>query len=152
VIDLPLEREPAQSRPEPVHPGAAPPQAPRRIVLIEDNVDAAETLRLMLEMAGHEVSVAVSGEEGAAQAARLRPDVVLSDIGLPGRMNGHDVAQALRRDPSLRSTRLIALSGFEQEEERRLALEAGFDHYVVKPFDYDELEPMLQDASAVSER
>jgi len=144
VIDLPLEPQPKQARPGPVHPSAAPPPASRRIVVIEDNVDAADTLRLMLEMAGHEVSVVASGEEGAAQAARLRPDVVLSDIGLPGRMNGHDVAQALRRDPSLRSTRLIALSGFDQEEDRRRALEAGFDHYVVKPFDYDDLEPMLQ--------
>jgi CheY-like chemotaxis protein len=113
--------------------------APHRILLVEDNEDAADSLRLVLEMLGHEVALARSGEEGVEVAARFRPDVVLSDIGLEGGMSGYDLARALRASPDLRGARLVAVTGYGQADDRRRALEAGFDEHIVKPFDVEAL-------------
>jgi two-component system CheB/CheR fusion protein len=124
-------------------PAAAAPQRPRRCLVIEDNVDAAESLALLLELAGHETAVAFDGAAGVEKARSFRPDVVLCDIGLPGGFDGHGVARAFRADPDLRSAFLIALTGYGQEEDRRRALEAGFDAHLTKPADLDELKRML---------
>jgi PAS domain S-box-containing protein len=113
--------------------------APHRILLVEDNEDAADSLRLVLEMLGHEVALARSGEEGVEVAARFRPDVVLSDIGLEGGMSGYELARALRASPDLRRARLVAVTGYGQADDRRRALEAGFDEHIVKPFDVEAL-------------
>ena len=113
--------------------------ASHRILLVEDNEDAADSLRLVLEMLGHEVALARSGEEGVEVAARFRPDVVLSDIGLEGGMSGYDLARALRASPDLRRARLVAVTGYGQADDRRRALEAGFDEHIVKPFDVEAL-------------
>jgi PAS domain S-box-containing protein len=126
----------------PAESGApAPPRTPgrHRILVVEDNEDAADSLRLVLEMFGHEVAVARNGAEGVEIAARFRPGVVLSDIGLDGGMSGYDVARALRASPELRRTRLVAVTGYGQGDDRRRALEAGFDEHIVKPFDVDAL-------------
>ena len=117
-------------------------QPSRRCLVIEDHADAAESLALLLRLAGHEAEVAANGEEGLAKARQFRPDAVLCDIGLPG-MDGYAVARALRADPELRSAYLIALTGYGQEEDRRRAVEAGFDTHLTKPADFGALRQLL---------
>lgn len=120
------------------------PMRPLRIVLIEDNSDAAELLQALLEAMSHEVHVAYDGTAGVELIRKLRPDVVLSDIGLPGTVDGYGVAQATRAEPSLRDTYLVALSGYGQEDDRRKAATAGFDSHLVKPVDYETLRRVLE--------
>ncbi|ABS26558.1 ATP-binding protein [Anaeromyxobacter sp. Fw109-5] len=120
--------------------------APRRILVIEDNLDAGQTLADLLELEGHRAHVASDGREGIALARELKPDVVLCDIGLPD-MSGHDVARALRSDATLRSTRLIALTGYAQPEDRQRAREAGFDGHLPKPPDLEELWRSIEERS-----
>ncbi len=131
-----------------VHP--APPVVeharPCRVLVIEDNGDAAETLQLALTLAGHAVIVAETGEEGIARALACAPDVVLCDIGLPGAADGYAVARALRSEPSCSHAHLVAITGYGQAEDRRRALEAGFDRHLTKPFDLGVLERILCDA------
>ena len=112
--------------------------AGRRVLVIEDNADVAESLRVLLVLAGHEVEVAASGSAGVEAAGRFRPAVVLCDLGLPG-MDGYAVARALRADPATAGVRLVSVSGYGQEEDRRKAREAGFDETLVKPVDPAEL-------------
>jgi PAS domain S-box-containing protein len=116
--------------------------SPSRILVVEDNRDAAETLREILELAGHTVAVSLSGSDGVEAARRFRPEVVLCDLGLPG-MDGYQVAAALRRDPLTASARLIALTGYGQEEDRRRTREAGFDVHLTKPVDPAALQHLL---------
>ena len=118
----------------------------RRCLVIEDHEDAAESLALLLKLGGHEVEFALDAARGLEAARRFRPDVVLCDIGLPGAMDGYDVARALRADPELSSAFLIALTGYGQEEDRCRALEAGFDAHLTKPADLDALRRLLAGA------
>ncbi|HEY7215786.1 MAG TPA: ATP-binding protein, partial [Thermoanaerobaculia bacterium] len=128
-------------------PTSAKPAAPaRRCLVIEDHEDAAESLALLLRLDGHETEVAFTADEGLEKARRFRPDVVLCDIGLPGAMDGYGVARALRENEETRSAYLIALTGYGQEEDRRRALEAGFDTHLTKPADLDMLRRLLADA------
>jgi CheY-like chemotaxis protein len=122
-----------------------PPAVPRRILLVEDNVDAALSMKEALEMGDHVVEVAYTGPEGLEKARAFRPDVVLCDIGLPV-MNGFQVARALRADPELRSVALIALSGYAQPEDLESSREAGFDLHLAKPVDLDHLQRIIADA------
>ena len=114
----------------------------RQVLVIEDNVDAGQSLADILEIQGHRVRIARDGRSGLELARAVRPDVVLCDIGLPD-LNGFDVARAMRRDECLRSTRIIALSGYAHAEDRQRAREAGFDAHVAKPADLDELMKAL---------
>ncbi|WP_437923623.1 PAS domain S-box protein [Sorangium sp. So ce291] len=152
VLRLPLSRGP-RSAPERAAPSSGVDSRSLRILIIEDNQDAAETLQALLIMDGHRVEVALSGHAGVEAARSFRPEVILCDIGLPGGMDGYGVARALRgsagegsagegskgTSPSL----LIALTGYGQEEERRRVLEAGFDAHVIKPFDPSSLQELL---------
>ena len=106
--------------------------APRSILVVDDNVDAASSLAMLLRMAGHEVSVAHEGGQALESVAGKAPDIILLDIGLPG-MNGYEVARHLRARPDGQSVRIIALTGYGQEEDRRRSQEAGFDGHLVKP-------------------
>jgi two-component system CheB/CheR fusion protein len=126
---------------EDIRPDA--PARPRHCLLIEDHVDAAESLAMLLELIGHEVEVAFDGAGGLEKARTLSPEVVLCDIGLPG-MDGYAVARALRAAPETRSTFLIALTGYGQDDDRRRALEAGFDAHLVKPVDLEALRGLLE--------
>jgi CheY-like chemotaxis protein len=140
VIRLPLEATPSTNR---VRVGVAPPPPePRRVLLIEDNTDSANSLRTLLEMAGHCVEAADNGSEGVARARAFHPDVVLCDLGLPG-LSGYDVARALRADPETSRARLVALTGYGRDEDRRRSHAAGFDDHLVKPIDPDVLERLL---------
>jgi CheY-like chemotaxis protein len=130
---------------------AAPPQeAPPpfgsaarglRILIVEDNLDTAKTLRTLLRRYGHEVAMAHSGPGGVEAARTWKPDVILCDLGLP-EMDGYEVARTLRREPAT-AARLIAVSGYGQEEDLRRSEEAGFDLHLIKPVDPAELQRLL---------
>jgi signal transduction histidine kinase/CheY-like chemotaxis protein len=123
---------------------AADHPAARRILVVEDNADAAATLRDFLELSGHEVELAVSGTDGVQAARSFHPEVVLCDLGLPG-MTGYEVATALRKDPSTSSAKLIAVTGYGRDEDRRRSKEAGFDLHLTKPVDPAQLKALLQE-------
>jgi PAS domain S-box-containing protein len=142
VLHFPRSRETAAAvEPAPAAESAAPS---RSVLVIEDYPDAAESLRLLLELSGHRVEVAATGRAGVEAARRLRPDVVLCDIGLPGGMDGYAVARALREGGENDETLLVALSGYGQEEDRRRALESGFDLHLTKPVDPAVLSELLR--------
>ena len=123
---------------------SAPPAAARalKILVVEDSRDAAAMLKELLELNGYEVEVALTGPEGVQAARNTHPDVVLCDIGLPG-MDGYEVAAALRSDPGGAPQRLVAVTGYGQDEDRRPSREAGFEFHLVKPIDPEELREVL---------
>ncbi len=115
--------------------GVAPGDtARRRILIVDDNVDAAESLGVLLAMGGHDTRLAHDGEAALAAAADFRPDVVFLDIGMPN-LDGHETARRLRAQPWGQSLVLVALTGWGQAEDRRRSQQAGFDHHLVKPAD-----------------
>jgi CheY-like chemotaxis protein/two-component sensor histidine kinase len=117
----------------------------RRVLVVEDNVDAAETLEEMLRLWGHEVAVAHDGRGGVEKARTFEPDVVLCDIGLP-LMDGYQVARAIRADPALAPTFLVALTGYALAEDQRRAAAAGFDRHLGKPVAIEVIEDVLANA------
>jgi CheY-like chemotaxis protein len=121
-------------------PTATPGRAPRRILIIEDDADGREALRMRLELAGHRVYEAATGPEGIETAARVQPDVVLLDIGLPG-ADGYEVASSLKSAD--RCPRLIAITGHGQPRDHERSALAGIDRHLVKPIDVDELDRLL---------
>ncbi|HXR90252.1 MAG TPA: response regulator [Steroidobacteraceae bacterium] len=148
IARLPLAANPG--RPESAqHPAAlsAQPVPRRRVLIVDDNADAAQTLALLVRNWGHEVAVARDGQEALDKAGTLEPDVALVDIGLPG-MLGYEVAQRLRAQPLYRNLLLAAVTGYGRAEDRAAAHRAGFDAYLVKPVDLGELEGLLGRASA----
>ena len=118
-----------------------------RVLVIDDNSDVAAGMSTLLKMNGHDVAVASDGPSGIVVARQFGPDVVLCDIGLPGEMNGYGVARALRGDVDLKSSYLVAVTGFGQEDDRRLAAEAGFDRHLTKPVMYAALVEVLAEAT-----
>lgn len=139
-FQLPL-REPAAPVPEVPVGGQDPGHG--RVLIVEDNPDTAATLRMLLELSGYEVAVAGTGPEGVESALRLRPDVILCDIGLPGGMDGYAVARTVRQNPEMARTRLIAVTGYGRDEDLRRCREAGFDLHFTKPVDPKELTTRL---------
>jgi CheY-like chemotaxis protein len=115
----------------------------RRILIIEDSLDTAESTRLLLKLSGHDVQTAATGMEGLVTARAFRPHVVLCDIAMPG-MSGYDVARALRQEPSLGAIYLIAVTGYGRAEDQQRALAAGFDLHLTKPVDVDVLGRVLE--------
>ncbi|MDB6172875.1 MAG: histidine kinase [Chthoniobacteraceae bacterium] len=115
------------------------PGAPCAIVLVEDNVDAARTLALLLRRRGHQVVTAENGRDGVAAVLMAPTDVLVCDIGLPGELDGYEVARTLRAAPAHTPSLMIALSGYGQEQDQRMALNAGFDLHLTKPVDVDAL-------------
>ena len=148
-ITLPAAPQPAE--PAAPAPGLeTPPGGRKRIVVCDDNEDAAESLARMLRMIGHEVRLAFNGMECLAVCEEFDPDVVLLDIGMP-RMNGYDTARALRARGKGPRPVLVAVTGWGQAEDRRRAFEAGFDHHLTKPADFDTLARLLHDAGLPAE-
>jgi CheY-like chemotaxis protein len=109
------------------------PIAPIRILAIDDRTDALLPIRVLMTRDGHQVVEAQNGPDGVHLAKSFHPDMVLCDIGLPGAMNGYDVAQAMRADPELKKLYLVALSGYSQPSDRKRAQTSGFDFHVAKP-------------------
>ncbi|WP_036252479.1 ATP-binding protein [Methylobacter sp. BBA5.1] len=126
--------------------GVKPTEGSFRILVVDDNRDAAQSLSLLLNTVGHAVSVAYDGHAALETALAERPEVVLLDIGLPG-MDGYTVARALRQHPGLEKTHLIALSGYGRQVDREQARKAGFNGYLTKPVDFDELQCALTQPS-----
>jgi PAS domain S-box-containing protein len=137
---LPLEQEPAALVQAPIAP--RPADQHLRVLVVEDSRDAADSLRMLLELFDQEVRVAYSGTEGVQAAKEWRPDVVLCDIGLP-ELDGYALARELRLNPTTARVRLLALTGYGADEDKRRSREAGFDHHLVKPADPAELLRLL---------
>jgi PAS domain S-box-containing protein len=129
VVRLPVAR---QETAAPAVPASAAAPARRRILVVDDNVDAAETLRDLLALDGHDVAVAHDGEAAVERIAALRPEIVFCDIGLP-KLDGYGVARACRADPRTRGAHLVALTGYALPDDLRRAAEAGFDEHLAKP-------------------
>lgn len=139
-------RQPAEPRALTMdHFTGAPAKRTLKILVVEDNRDAAESLRRLLYLSGYEVSLAFTGQDGLRAAKLLRPDVILCDIGLPD-SNGFVVAGALRSDPETAGARLIAVTAYGADEDRRRARAVGFDLHLVKPVDPEVLLQKLEAA------
>jgi len=115
----------------------------RHVLVVDDNVDAAECIGVMLELKGHQVKVVHDGFAAVDAAKREKPDVILLDIGLPGR-DGYEVAQILRADPEFTKTKIIAVTGYGKDEDRRRSKAAGMDHHLTKPVDPDDLDQLMR--------
>jgi len=135
TIQLPTLEPSVWSEAAPHAQGAAEKARPRRILIVEDLVDSATTLQLVLAMLGHQVDVAQDGRTGLDKANHLEPDVVVCDIGLPGHMDGYDVAKTIRSTPRLAEAYLIALTGLGNPSDKIRAEQAGFNAHLTKPVD-----------------
>jgi len=122
--------------------GPQPPAGPLRILVTDDNVDAADTLAFLLREKGHEVHVAYDGEDAVRAAASFRPDLAFLDIGMP-RMDGYQAARTLRMLPGLGKLRLVALTGWGAQEDRARTRAAGFDHHLLKPASPEHVDAIL---------
>jgi two-component system, OmpR family, response regulator len=117
---------------------------PRRVLLVDDSVDAAEAMSMLLETLGHDVRVMHDGPSALAMVDEFAPEVVILDIGLPG-MNGFEVARDLRTRAVTKSALLIALTGYGADSDRQKAHDAGFDHHLVKPVSFTAIETVIID-------
>jgi CheY-like chemotaxis protein len=136
----------------------APPEADhqprppaRHIVLVEDNPEHRQTLRVLLELDGHRVDEAADGPRGVERILTLRPDLAVVDIGLPG-LDGYEVARRIRADPGGKALFLVALTGYGQPGDRERALASGFDAHFIKPLDPHALARLLAHRPASSPR
>jgi PAS domain S-box-containing protein len=149
VIRLPVLASAAGvAAPSPAHEASL--LASRRVLIVDDSEDGAESMAMILQFAGHETFKAYDGVAAIEAAERFRPDVVLLDIGLP-RMNGYEVCRRLRQEPWGREITIVALTGWGQEEDRNRSKEAGFDVHMVKPVDFDALLQLLASAPSISD-
>jgi CheY-like chemotaxis protein/two-component sensor histidine kinase len=123
-------------------PLSEPPRTTRRVLVVDDNRDSAESLAILAQLAGHETRIAYDGFTAVEAAATFRPEVILLDIGLPD-LNGFDTARRIREQPWGKNIVLLALTGWGQEEDRRKSKDAGFDHHMVKPVDHAALIRLL---------
>jgi two-component system CheB/CheR fusion protein len=142
TVELPL----IEARPASCTTEEAVRRAPRRVLVIEDNADAAESLRSVLEFMGHQVQLAGDGRTGLQLAREFKPEIVFCDIGLP-QMDGYAVARALRAEGRLHDMFMVAMTGYAQPEDQRKAAEAGFHEHVAKPPSIERLEDLLARAS-----
>ncbi|HSN20703.1 MAG TPA: ATP-binding protein, partial [Usitatibacter sp.] len=142
TVRVPLAQSSAEARPPAPPARDAKEEKPLRILVVEDNDDGRETLAMMLRLGGHQVHEADSGPGGVASIKAVHPDVAIVDIGLPG-FDGYEVARRARASPDTRGVRLVALTGYGQEEDRRNARAAGFDWFLVKPADMGAISEIL---------
>jgi PAS domain S-box-containing protein len=145
LVRLPLKPEQPIVRPLADGKAAAPRHGPRRrILVVDDNRDAAQALKLLLETDGHEVRVAADGAGGLALARQYKPEVALLDIGLPS-MDGYELARRMREEPALEGTLLVAVTGYGQMHDRARASASGFNHHLVKPVEFSALQRLLRE-------
>ncbi|HSE06155.1 MAG TPA: ATP-binding protein [Methylomirabilota bacterium] len=142
TVRLPAVAEPAGGRARPAGDARPAGARGRRVLVVEDSPDARHSLRMLLELHGHEVETSEDGPTGLAKLRAYQPDVALIDLGLPG-MDGYTLAREARERPETRAIRLVAVTGYGQAEDRRRALAAGFDLHVTKPVDAAMLDEML---------
>ena len=117
----------------------------QRILVVDDNHDSAMSLGMMLKLMGNETHTAHDGLAAVEAAEKIRPDMILLDIGLP-KLNGYDACRRIREQPWSKGIVIVALTGWGQEEDRRRSHEAGFDHHLVKPVEIAALEMLLRDS------
>jgi CheY-like chemotaxis protein len=120
-----------------------PPLPLLRILVVDDNVDSAESWGTLLGLLGHEIRIAHDGPSALEASRGFRPDVVLQDIGMPG-MNGYEVARRMRKDPATAGAMLVAITGYGRDEDRRDAHDAGFDHHLTKPADLRAVDDLMR--------
>ena len=147
TVRLPAVLSPAPSRPSVRTEMAKPASHVLRVLVVDDNVDTAESLVLLVKLLGHNVRMAHDGLVALQSAIDYQPNVVLLDIGLPG-LTGYEVASRIREQATLNGVLLVAVTGYGQESDRQLALQAGFDHHLVKPIDFEKVRQILAGASA----
>jgi CheY-like chemotaxis protein/two-component sensor histidine kinase len=145
VVRLPILEKIAPKAPLPS--ASRPAAVSRRVLVVDDNRDAAMSLAMLLKMTGNQTKTAHDGLEALAAAEEFRPDVVLLDLGLP-KLNGYDVCRRVRHQPWGENMTLVALTGWGQAEDRRQSKEAGFDHHLVKPVDFPMLLSLLAEVRA----
>jgi CheY-like chemotaxis protein len=125
------------------------PVPARRILVVDDNRDAAESLSEVLQFAGHQTRIAHDGLDAVRSAAAFKPHLVLLDIGLP-KLNGYEVARRIREEQWGKDMMLVALTGWGQHEDRQKSSQAGFDSHLVKPVSHDQLQTLLRGMAAAS--
>ena len=145
TVRLPLVEAcagPTEKRSTAETPSVQPPMSGRRVLVVDDNVDGAESLANMLQIGGHEIRTAHSGPAALDAARPFNPEVVFLDIGLPG-MNGYEVAKRCCTEPSLSGAVLVALTGWGSDDDKRRSREAGFDFHLTKPVELTAIERIL---------
>lgn len=149
IIRLPYAPVPAHARREAVAalPQATEPRSTRRVLIADDNQDGAESLAMLLRLSGNEVFVAHTGTDALELAGQERPHVAILDIGMPG-LSGYEVAECIRREAWGARMTMIAVTGWGQDDDKRRAQIAGFDHHLTKPVDLDVLEQLLMPIDA----
>jgi CheY-like chemotaxis protein/anti-sigma regulatory factor (Ser/Thr protein kinase) len=141
TVRLPTHLEPSSGAAAPLSSETAPKKG-RRILLVDDNEDAIDMLKMLLECDGHEIRTAHDGASAIETATNFSFEIVFLDIGLPD-MSGYQVARALRRLPAMNGATLVALTGMGQEKDRKAGADAGLDHYMVKPLDFGKLRAII---------
>ncbi|EKM99498.1 MULTISPECIES: response regulator [unclassified Acidocella] len=142
TIRMQLIEAPPLAAPAPA--ASAPASGPRRILVVDDTVEVAQTVGWMLDEMGHDYELLHDGHGALDAARRYRPDIILLDIGLPG-LNGYEVCRLLRQEAALRGIQIVAQTGWGQERDKERAAEAGFDHHLVKPVSFEALEALIAD-------
>ncbi|MDV6332265.1 response regulator [Asticcacaulis sp. 201] len=143
TVSLPLVGASGEAQGKPLQKNGRP-AAPMKVLIVDDNVDSAQTSLWMLDLIGHKAEVANDGARALEMASEMKPDVVLLDIGMPG-MDGYEVCRHLRKMPGMEQKVLIAQTGWGQESDRQKAFAAGFDHHITKPVSLDLLTQLLAD-------
>lgn len=146
-VRLPVETLQNAASPASAAPVPAPPPRRLKVLVVDDNTAAADMLALVVRMLGHDVSTAYDGQQGVEAAQERRPDVILMDIGMP-RLNGYEAARHIRQQVWGQAIRLVALTGWGQDEDKQRARDAGFDKHLVKPAEPAELQRLLAEAAA----
>jgi len=150
VVKLPLREFQSASRsdlPDEVKPAGTTGRTPLRLLIVDDNADSVDALGMWLRIEGHEVEIAYTGEQALIVALARHPDAIVLDLALPG-LNGYDVARRLRGEPGFERVCFIAMTGFGTYADRERARQAGFDHHLVKPIDYEVFSKLLSDVKA----
>jgi CheY-like chemotaxis protein len=143
IVRVPAMAEQREAKREPARPKKEGPVETRRILIVDDNVDFAIGVKMLLDHDGHVVQVAHDGPSALEVARAFTPDVVLLDLGLPG-MNGFETARALRAMPEVRDALLVAVSGYAQDEDRRRSEREGFDDHLKKPVDPEQIIEVIR--------
>jgi len=142
VVRLPVMAAPASEPSLPKHEAPVPTGASLRVLVVDDNVDAAQSFGMLLKATGHDVQMAYDGPTALECALDYRPNVLFLDIGLPG-LDGYEVAKRLRQQPFLQQVVLVAMTGYGQESDRQRSHDAGFDHHLVKPVNFAKVQQVL---------
>lgn len=146
VVRLPMMTTPEPQPPSTDRETVDPTGLSLRVLVVDDNVDAAQTLALLLQESGHDVQIAFDGPTALEAALDYRPDVMLLDIGLPG-LDGLEVAKRLRQEPDLSSVVLVAMTGYGLVSDRQRSHDAGFNHHLAKPADFEKVQQILATVS-----